>query len=162
MASHDTLKKLFDRMCLYLQRLQRYIKIQLTKDLTTLLGNIMAQLLSILALSAKAMTEWRISKMMASLCPYFVDHTSEHIAKRLIGREDVEDALSQLESLTKEENLAVVSRSLECTQHLPTVFIHLLTLILYRILDSTIRKQTFVTLWTTQCRPSGLTHTLRE
>ncbi|KAI0289002.1 hypothetical protein BC826DRAFT_1107328 [Russula brevipes] len=96
-TSHITLSQLFDHMCLYLQRLERYIKTLLTDDLTTLLGKIMAQLLSILALSSKAVTEWRIKR----------------IAKRLIGRKDVEDALSQLETLTKEESLAVVSKSLE-------------------------------------------------
>ncbi|KAI0289225.1 hypothetical protein BC826DRAFT_634504 [Russula brevipes] len=57
----------------------------------------MAQLLSILALSTKAMTDRRIKKVL----------------KRLAGKTDVEDAVSRLDALTKDENLAVVAKSLE-------------------------------------------------
>ncbi|KAI0288055.1 hypothetical protein BC826DRAFT_721137 [Russula brevipes] len=54
----------------------------------------MAQLLSILALSTKVMTERRFSPEAA-------------------GGTDVEDAVSRLDALTKDENLAVVAKSLE-------------------------------------------------
>ena len=42
---------------------------------------------------------------------------SEKILKKLIGNTDVEDALSRLDALTKEETLMVVMRSLEITHH---------------------------------------------
>ncbi|KAI0288059.1 ankyrin repeat-containing domain protein [Russula brevipes] len=57
----------------------------------------MAQLLSILARSTKAMTDGRI----------------RNVARRLLGRKDIEDELSRLDTLTKEENLVVVAKSLE-------------------------------------------------
>jgi hypothetical protein len=40
----------------------------LTNELTELLGKIMAQLLSILALSTKAMTDGKISELIEPLC----------------------------------------------------------------------------------------------
>ncbi|KAH9960939.1 hypothetical protein BC827DRAFT_1206419 [Russula dissimulans] len=69
--------------------------------MTELLGKIMAQVLSILALSTKAMKERRIKKFL----------------KRLVGRTDVEVALHRLDILTKEEALMTATRSLEVTHH---------------------------------------------
>ena len=42
---------------------------------------------------------------------------SEKILKKLVGRTDVEDALSWLDMLTKEENLMMVARNPEVTHH---------------------------------------------
>jgi hypothetical protein len=65
-ASHDTLIHLFERINFFLQRLKGYTGIPLTNDSTELLGKIMAQLLSILALSTKAVTNGRISELVRS------------------------------------------------------------------------------------------------
>jgi len=75
----------------------------------------MAQILSILALSTKAMTERRISELIDSPCPFYADDGLETFLKRLIGRTDVEDALLRLDSLTKEESLMAVARNLVAT-----------------------------------------------
>jgi hypothetical protein len=78
----------------------------------------MAQLLSILALSTKAMTGRRISELIGSLCNFFlVDCDSEKILKKLVGKADVEDAVSRLDMLTKEESLMILTRNLEVTHH---------------------------------------------
>jgi hypothetical protein len=115
-ASHDTLIRLFERIHLFLQRLNRYVGMPLTDDLTELLGKIMAQLLSILALSTKAMMDGRISELEDSLCGSFLaDYCIEKILKRLIGRTEVEDAVLRLDTLTKEESLMMVARNLEVT-----------------------------------------------
>jgi len=60
-ASHTTLVHLFERMNFFLQRPKSYTGIPLTDEMTELLGKVMAQSISILALSTKAMTEGRIS-----------------------------------------------------------------------------------------------------
>ena len=57
MATHDMLIGLFERIHFFLQRLNSYTGIPLTNELTELLGKIMAQILSILALSTKAIKE---------------------------------------------------------------------------------------------------------
>jgi hypothetical protein len=61
-ASHGKLVNLFERIQFFLERLNIYTGIPLTTKMTELLGKIMAQLLSILALSTKEMTQRRISE----------------------------------------------------------------------------------------------------
>ena len=61
-ASYEALINLFERVQFFLQRLNHYTTIPLTPDMTSLLGKIMAQVLSVLALSTKEMKERRISE----------------------------------------------------------------------------------------------------
>jgi hypothetical protein len=61
-ASHGMLVNLFERIQIFLQRLGIYTGIPLTTAMTELLGKIMGQVLSILALSTKEMTQRRISE----------------------------------------------------------------------------------------------------
>jgi hypothetical protein len=114
-ASHDTLISLFERIHFFVQRLNSYTGIPLTSGLTELLGMIMAQILSVLALSTKSMTERRISELIDLLCPFLADYDPETFLKTLVGRRVVEDALLRLDSLTKEESLMAVTRNLEAT-----------------------------------------------
>jgi len=67
-ASHDTVIHMFERIHFFLQRLNIYIGIPLTKELTELFGKIVAQLLCILALSTATMTERLISELVDMLC----------------------------------------------------------------------------------------------
>jgi hypothetical protein len=66
-ASYETLVNLFERIHFFLQRLNRYTGIPLPQDMIELLGKIMAQILSILALSTKSMKEIRISRCIPSM-----------------------------------------------------------------------------------------------
>jgi len=61
-SSHKTLIQLFEKINFFLQRLEIYTQIPLTEESTELLGKIMAQLLSVLALSTKAMEDKGISE----------------------------------------------------------------------------------------------------
>ena len=90
----------------------------LTHESRELLGKIMAQLLSSLALSTKAMTDRRISELIRSLCFSLADYGSEKFLKKLMGRTDVEDALLRLDMLTKEESLMLMARNLEVTHQI--------------------------------------------
>jgi methyl-accepting chemotaxis protein len=88
----------------------------LTEDMTELLGKIMSQVLSILALSTKKMTDGRMSELDRPLyCSSMANCGAEKILKKLAGSTDVEDAVLQLDMLTKEESLMVVARNLEVT-----------------------------------------------
>jgi hypothetical protein len=49
---------------------------------------------------------------------FLTDCGPEKILKKLVGRTDVEDALSRLDMLTKEESLTVMVKNLEVTQHI--------------------------------------------
>jgi hypothetical protein len=61
-ASHDVLVNLFERIQFFLQRLNICNGIPLTIDMMELFGKIMAQILLILALSTKEMSQSRISE----------------------------------------------------------------------------------------------------
>lgn len=71
----------------------------------------MAQVLSILALSTKAMKDRRISGCVRLTSSFVADYGTEKFIKRLIGKTEVEDAL------TKEENLLTAARILAVTHH---------------------------------------------
>jgi hypothetical protein len=116
-ASHDALIRLFERINFFLQRLNIYTEIPLTNDFTELLGKIMAELLSILAISTKEMTDRKMSELIRSPFVLLADYGLEKFLKRLVGKTVVEDGLRQLDTLTKEENLMVVTRNLEVTHH---------------------------------------------
>ena len=49
------------------------------------------------------------------------DRSSEKILKKLVGRTEVEDALSRLNMLTKEESLMAMVRNLEVAHHIDGV-----------------------------------------
>jgi len=115
-ADHNSLIHLFERIHFFLQRLNRYTTILLTNELTELLGKIMTQILSVLALSTKAMTEKRMSESTLFLFS-FANYGLEKILKRFTGKTDIEDAFQRLDSLTQEESLMVVARSLEVAHH---------------------------------------------
>ena len=66
-ASYNTIVHLFERIHFFLQRLKSYSGMPLSKDFTELLGKIMAQIVSILALSTKAMTERRMSEFIGAV-----------------------------------------------------------------------------------------------
>ena len=115
-ASHEALIHLFERIHLFLQRLNRYTGMPLTGDMTELLGKIMSQVLTILALSTKEMMDRRISELNCPLWRSFMaNYGAEKILKKLAGRTNVEDAVLQLDMLTKDESLMVVVRNLEVT-----------------------------------------------
>ena len=118
MASHDTLVHLFERINFFLQRLNIYTEIPLTNDLTELLGKIMAELLSILAISTKEMTDRKMSELIRSLSVVPADYGLEKFLKRLVGKTVVEDKFQRLDTLTKEETLMAVTRNLEVTHHI--------------------------------------------
>lgn len=124
-ASHDMLIHLFERVEFFLGRLNDYIEATLTSQFTALLGSIMAELLSVLALSTKMMTESRISGWSTASI-FLAEYGAEKILKRLLGRtDDPEDRFIELDKLTKEESLNVVAMNMRGTHHFRPVFLHI-------------------------------------
>jgi len=64
---HDTLVTLIERIQFFLQRLNIYTGIRLRTEVRELLGKVMAQVLSILALSTKEMNQSRSSEPIRSI-----------------------------------------------------------------------------------------------
>jgi hypothetical protein len=116
-ASREKLVDLFERVHFFLQRLNRYIGIPLSPDMIESLGKIMAQVLSILALSTKMMNERRTSWSTPLIYSPSTDCGTEKVMKMLMGHSDVDDAFQRLDMLTKEENLMTAARNLELTHN---------------------------------------------
>ncbi len=77
-----------------------------------MLGKVMAEVLSIFALSTKEMQQKRISEPISwGYCPFLMPRV-EKFMKRLMGRTDVEDALQRLDRLTQEETRTAVAENL--------------------------------------------------
>ena len=114
-ASYETLISLFECTQYFLQRLSRYMTTSLTPEMTELLAKILAQVLSVLALSTKEMKDRRISVLLYFKDFSLADYKTEKFMKRLIGKTEVEDGLQRLDMLTKEENLMTAACTLEAT-----------------------------------------------
>lgn len=112
-ASYEALIHLFERINFFFQRLNTYTKIPLTEELTELLGKTFTQLLSILAISTKEISDGRMSRSIYSLRLFFANYLSEKVLTRLVGRKDIDDALQQLNMFTNEENLMAITRNLQ-------------------------------------------------
>lgn len=115
-ASHGVLVDLFEQIQAFLTRLNIYSGIPLTTEMTTMLGKIMAEVLSILALSTKEMQEGRISEVYFTQDNSSVsDHRAEKFVKRLGGKTNIEDAMQRLDKLTQEETRTTAAKTLEVT-----------------------------------------------
>ena len=80
-ASYEALVKLLERIQFFLQRLHHYTSVPLTPEMKELLAKIMAQILSILALSTKAMKERRISWSIQSIYFFVTNYEARKIYK---------------------------------------------------------------------------------
>ena len=115
-SSHGVLPDLFEQIQAFLTRLNIYSGIPLTTEMTTILGKIMAEVLSILALSTKEMQEGRISEVYFTQDDGSVsDNSAEKFVKRLGGKTNIEDALQRLDKLTQEETRTTAAKTLEVT-----------------------------------------------
>jgi hypothetical protein len=114
-ASYEVLVNLFERIQFFLQRLHHYTAVPLTSEMTLLLGKILAQVLSVLALSTKVMKERRISEPFSLMCSFMAHYDTEAFLRRLLGKKEVEDSLDRLDMLTKEEKLLVAAKNLKFT-----------------------------------------------
>jgi hypothetical protein len=113
LGCYDRLVCLFERVQLFVERLKCYDNIPLTIAMVELLAKIMAQVITILALSTKEMKEMQISESIHRIYLLLADNEIEKFFKRLFGRTAVEDALLWLDTLTKEENLMTAARTLQ-------------------------------------------------
>ena len=108
---------LFERIQFFLQRLKIYTRIQLTTEMRELLGKIMAQVLSIFAVSTREMNKSPISEPIRSIYVFLTNYWVEKYIRSLfgLGNTEIPDALRRLDMLTREESGMAVARNLEIT-----------------------------------------------
>ncbi|KAH8999641.1 hypothetical protein EDB86DRAFT_3242651, partial [Lactarius hatsudake] len=101
-ASRDVLIELFDRIENFFVRLQTHTEVPSTAQMTNVMGKVMAEVLSILAVATKVMYQSRKKTFL----------------KKLVGRNDIEDALLRLDKLEQGELRMVSAQVLKTTSDL--------------------------------------------
>ncbi|KAH8980205.1 hypothetical protein EDB86DRAFT_3248073, partial [Lactarius hatsudake] len=101
-ASRDVLIELFDRIENFFVRLQTHTEVPSTAQMTNVMGKVMAEVLSILAVATKVMYQSRKKTFL----------------KKLVGRNDIEDALLRLDKLEQRELRMVSVQVLKTTSDL--------------------------------------------
>ncbi len=85
-ASYEALVKLLERIQFFVQRLHHYTSVPLTPEMTELLAKIMAQILSILAISTKTTKEKRISGSIQSIYSPVTNYKARKIYEEANGK----------------------------------------------------------------------------
>ncbi|KAI0299219.1 hypothetical protein BC826DRAFT_996070, partial [Russula brevipes] len=98
-ASQDALADVFDRIENFFRRMETYIEVPPTAGMMDIIIKIMAEVLSILAIVTKEIKQGRAKKFV----------------KKLVGRNDIEDALGRLDWLTQEEVRMAAAQGLKVT-----------------------------------------------
>ena len=94
-------------------RLGTYIELPPTAEMTDIIVKVMVEVLLILALVTKEIKQGKISKFIPDdMPPLSTYRSSERIAKKLMGRSDIEDALRRLDKLTQEEGRMATAQGL--------------------------------------------------
>ena len=102
-ASHDALLDIFDRIENFFRRLEEYTEVPTTEAMKDIIVKIMVEVLGIFGIVTKEIKQGRASESNPDDMLPVVDRGSERYLKKLIGRRDVEDAMSRLDKLTQEE-----------------------------------------------------------
>ncbi|KAH8999661.1 hypothetical protein EDB86DRAFT_3101604 [Lactarius hatsudake] len=101
-ASREVLIELFDRIENFFVRLQTHTKVPQTPQMTNLMGKVMAEVLSMLAVATKVMYQSRWKTFL----------------KKILGRNDIDDALLRLDKLEQGELRMVTAQVLMTTSDL--------------------------------------------
>jgi hypothetical protein len=103
---------LFEHLGSFVKRLDIYTKIDLTPIMTDIVVKIMAQLLSVLALATKQISQKRFSKCAVTYTLSVAQCTTEKFAKKLLGETEIEAVLQRLDRLTQDEARITVAQTL--------------------------------------------------
>ena len=95
-----------------MKRLDIYTKIDLTPVMTDIIVKIMVQLLSVLSLATKQISQKRFSKCGLTYALPVAQCTTEKFAKKLLGDSEIEAVLQRLDRLTQEEARITVAQTL--------------------------------------------------
>ncbi|KAI0275721.1 hypothetical protein BGY98DRAFT_935590 [Russula aff. rugulosa BPL654] len=100
-ASQDMLVDLFERIESFFKRLECHTRLKPSEAMTDMMVKIMVEVLSVLAIVTVEIKERR---------------RSQEFLKKLLGRNDVEDALKRLDQLTQEEAKMATAEVLKVTR----------------------------------------------
>jgi len=94
---------LFSRIANFFRRLESYTDMRPTPAMMDIIVKIVVEVLAILAMATKEIRRGKTSEWIPSDSLLLTDSCLEKYLKKLIGKNDVEDALKKLDVLTQEE-----------------------------------------------------------
>jgi hypothetical protein len=115
-GGQDTLADTFERMESSLRRLEIHTEVPPTTEMMDTTIQIMVAVLSILGIATKEIRQGRISELFStSMSPLTERYSERSVTRKLIGRNDMEDALKRLDKLTDEEARMATAEVLRAT-----------------------------------------------
>ena len=97
-------------------RLETYVGLPPTKEMTDIIVKVMVGVLLILALITKEIKQGRLSELILDdRSPLSTRFSAERFLKKVAGRSEIEDALRRLDKLTQEEHRMATARDLRVT-----------------------------------------------
>jgi hypothetical protein len=94
---------LFERIGRFFKRLESYTERASSEAMTDMMVEVMVEVLSVLAIVTVEIKQKRRSEFITSDFWVLTHISLEKFLKKLLGRNDVEDALKRLDKLTQEE-----------------------------------------------------------
>jgi hypothetical protein len=116
-ASQDMLIDLFERIGRFFKRLESYTERAPSEAMADMMVEVMVEVLSVLAIVTVEMKQRRRSQFISSNSWVLTHVSPEKFLKKLLGRNDVEDALKRLDKLTQEEAKMVTAEVLKSTRN---------------------------------------------
>ena len=118
-ASYDALVEMFECVEGIVRRLMTYTKIENPDSaLTEVLTKILAELISVLAVATKQMTQGLFSKSVFHNIHAVVQRLAERYGKKFLGEKEIDSVLQRLDRLTDAESRAAVTQTLDIVYEL--------------------------------------------
>ncbi|KAH9952520.1 hypothetical protein BC827DRAFT_1387573, partial [Russula dissimulans] len=116
-ASQDMLIDIFERIEGFFKRLESYTELPPSDAMTDMMVKILAEVLSILAITTMEIQQRRRSELVITISFLLsTDIPLEKYINKLLGRNDVEDALKRLDKFTQEEARMATAELLKLTR----------------------------------------------
>jgi len=115
-ASQEVLVDLFGRIENFFRRLETYTEVRPTPAMIDIIVKIVVEVLSILATATKEFGRGQASEWIPSDSLLLTDSCLEKYLKKLMGKNDLEDALKRLDILTQDEARMATAELLRVTR----------------------------------------------
>jgi len=108
---------LFERVENFFRRLESYTEVRPTVAMTDIIVKIMVEILSILGIATKEIKQGRASELIVRVQLILTYICLEKYVKKLLGKDEIEDSLKRLDTLTQEEARMAIAEIMRVTHN---------------------------------------------